>query len=84
MLEGMIERRWNNGLSQREVIVKLKPDVHNNIITKRSFANAYGWPVIDHLIENHFKGSTSESNINFARHIEDYRRIKDEDIPMEF
>lgn len=83
-LEEIIARRWHKGLSWRKVIVKLKPDAHNNIITRRRFANAYGWPVIDHLVENHFKGCTSESNINFARHVEDYREVKDEDIPIEF
>lgn len=55
-LEEAIARRWHKGLSWRKVIVKLKPDAHNNIITRRRFVNAYGWPVIDHMIDNHFNG----------------------------
>lgn len=55
-LEKAIAKRWHKGMSWRKVIVALKPDAHNNIIVRRRFANAYGWPVIDHLIENHFNG----------------------------
>lgn len=53
-LEETIARRWHKGLSWRKVIVALKPDAHNNMIARRRFANAYGWPVIDHLINEHF------------------------------
>lgn len=57
-LEKSIAIRWHKGLTWRKVIVALKPDAHNNIIVRRRFSNAYGWPVIDHLIENHFNGDT--------------------------
>lgn len=57
MLEEEIARRWHQGLSWRKVIVALKPDAHNNIIVRRRFANAHGWLVLDHLIEEHFSGN---------------------------
>ncbi|SCV04222.1 LANO_0G08900g1_1 [Lachancea nothofagi CBS 11611] len=53
-LEEDIARRWHEGLTWRKVIVSLKPDAHNNIIVRRRFSNAYGWPIIDHLTQNHF------------------------------
>lgn len=83
-LEETIARRWHKGLSWRKVIVQLKPDAHNNIITRRRFVNAYGWPVVDHLIDNHFKGGTSENDTKYDRYVEDYKEIKDEDIPMKY
>ena len=36
-------------------MVLLKPDAHNNIIVRRRFSNAYGWPVVDHLVTAHFQ-----------------------------
>lgn len=56
-LEEEIARNWHDGVKWRKVIVNLKPDAHNNIITRRRFPNAYGWPVIDHLTRTHFSGS---------------------------
>ncbi|AAS51635.1 ADL285Cp [Eremothecium gossypii ATCC 10895] len=56
-LEEEIAKKWHKGMTWRKVIVHLKPDAHNNIIVRRRFANAYGWPVIDHLVQNHFNGS---------------------------
>lgn len=53
-LEEQIAREYHKNMSWRKVVVKLKPDAHNNIIVRRRFANAYGWPVIKHLVENHF------------------------------
>ncbi len=53
-LEEDIAREWHNGMSWRKVLVHLQPDSHNNIVVRRRFANAYGWNVIDHLVENHF------------------------------
>ncbi|SCU90603.1 LAMI_0E02806g1_1 [Lachancea mirantina] len=55
-LESEIARRWHDGMSWRKVIVSLKPDAHNNLIVRRRFSNAYGWPIIDHLVQNHFNG----------------------------
>lgn len=60
-LEEDIARKWHEGLVWRKVIVGLKPDAHNNIIVRRRFANAYGWPIIDHLTQNHFNGAESET-----------------------
>ncbi|CCF56115.1 hypothetical protein KAFR_0A06800 [Kazachstania africana CBS 2517] len=55
-LQEVIARRWHhNGISWRKVIVATSGDAHNNIMVRRKFTNAYGWPVIDHLIQNHFK-----------------------------
>lgn len=59
-VEESIARQWHNGLSWRKVVVALKPDAHNNIIVRRRFANAYGWPVLDHLIDVHFSGDDIE------------------------
>lgn len=52
--EELIARRLHKGMAWRKVVVALKPDAHNNIVVRRRFTNAYGWPVIDHLIANHF------------------------------
>lgn len=53
-LEEKIARRWHQGMSWRKVLVYLQPDAHNNMIVRRRFSNAYGWQVIDHMIESHF------------------------------
>ena len=52
--EEEIAREYHKNMGWRKVVVKLKPDAHNNIIVRRRFANAYGWPVIQHLVEAHF------------------------------
>jgi hypothetical protein len=54
LLEEDIAKNWHRDLEWRKVLVKLKPDAHNNIFVRRRFSNAYGWPVIDHLIKEHF------------------------------
>ncbi|TLD13178.1 uncharacterized protein PgNI_03765 [Pyricularia grisea] len=56
-VEEKIARAYHRGLSWRKVLVKLEPDAHNNIIVRRKFANAFGWPVIQHLVEAHFSDS---------------------------
>lgn len=53
-LEEEIAREYHKNMGWRKVVVKIKPDAHNNIFVRRRFANAYGWPVIQHLVENHF------------------------------
>ncbi|KAK4227882.1 putative lipase ROG1, partial [Podospora fimiseda] len=53
-VEEKIARAYHRGLSWRKVLVKLEPDAHNNIVVRRMFANAFGWPVIHHLVEAHF------------------------------
>ena len=53
-VEERIARAYHRDLSWRKVLVRLEPDAHNNIIVRRMFANAYGWPVIKHLCDTHF------------------------------
>ena len=53
-VEEKIARAYHRELSWRKVLVKLEPDAHNNIIVRRMFANAFGWPVVNHLVEAHF------------------------------
>lgn len=59
-IEEEIAREYHKNMTWRKVLVKLKPDAHNNIIVRRRFSNAYGWPVIDHLVKNHFEPSIEE------------------------
>ena len=53
-IEEKIARAYHNDVSWRKVLVRLEPDAHNNIIVRRMFSNAYGWPVIQHLVDTHF------------------------------
>ena len=53
-VEEKIARAYHYGLSWRKVLVRLEPDAHNNMVVRRMFANAYGWPVIKHLVDTHF------------------------------
>lgn len=53
-VEEKIARAYHKDMSWRKVLVRLEPDAHNNIIVRRMFANAYGWPVIKHLCDTHF------------------------------
>ncbi|CAN6660503.1 putative lipase YDL109C [Trichomonascus vanleenenianus] len=66
-VEERIARDWHKGLIWRKVLVSLEPDAHNNIVVRRRFANAYGWPVIDHLVESHF-GPGSETPLRQSSH----------------
>ncbi|KAK9464495.1 putative serine esterase-domain-containing protein [Lipomyces arxii] len=52
--EERIARAWHDHLTWRKVLVQLEPDAHNNIVVRRTYANAYGWPVIGHLVQHHF------------------------------
>ncbi|OAA81170.1 hypothetical protein LEL_00715 [Akanthomyces lecanii RCEF 1005] len=56
-VEEKIARGYHKGLAWRKVLVKLEPDAHNNIIVRRMFANAYGWPVVKHMVDVHFSDS---------------------------
>lgn len=56
-VEEKIARAYHRDLSWRKVLVKLEPDAHNNIICRRMFANAFGWPVVKHLVDAHFSDS---------------------------
>lgn len=58
-VEEKIARAYHKGLSWRKVLVKLEPDAHNNIIVRRMFANAHGWPVVKHLVDSHFSDAAS-------------------------
>ena len=53
-VEEKIARAYHKDLSWRKVLVRLEPDAHNNMVVRRMFANAYGWPVIKHLCDTHF------------------------------
>ena len=53
-VEEKIARAYHRDLSWRKVLVRLEPDAHNNIVVRRMFANAYGWPVVKHLVDTHF------------------------------
>ena len=53
-VEEKIARAYHHDLSWRKVLVRLEPDAHNNIFVRRMFSNAYGWPVIKHLVDTHF------------------------------
>ena len=56
-VEEKIARAYHRDLSWRKVLVRLEPDAHNNIVVRRMFSNAYGWPVIKHLVDTHFSDS---------------------------
>ncbi|KAI0176102.1 DUF676-domain-containing protein [Hypoxylon sp. FL1284] len=58
-VEEKIARAYHRNLSWRKVLVKLEPDAHNNIIVRRQFANAFGWPVVKHLVDAHFSDSAA-------------------------
>ena len=56
-VEEKIARAYHEGMSWRKVLVRLEPDAHNNMVVRRMFSNAYGWPVVKHLVETHFADS---------------------------
>ncbi|KAI9832730.1 MAG: hypothetical protein M1826_001289 [Phylliscum demangeonii] len=56
-VEEKIARAYHRDMSWRKVLVRIEPDAHNNIIVRRMFANAYGWPVVKHLVDTHFGDS---------------------------
>ncbi|KAH8689793.1 putative serine esterase-domain-containing protein [Talaromyces proteolyticus] len=64
-VEEKIARAYHHEISWRKVLVRLEPDAHNNIIVRRMFANAYGWPVVKHLVDTHF-GDTYAANTDDA------------------
>ncbi|KAG9244529.1 putative serine esterase-domain-containing protein [Calycina marina] len=73
-VEEKIARAYHRDLSWRKVLVRLEPDAHNNMVVRRMFANAYGWPVIKHLCDTHFGDSEAartrdeeESNVERAK-----------------
>ncbi|KAI1426894.1 putative serine esterase-domain-containing protein [Xylaria sp. FL1777] len=58
-VEEKIARAYHRDLSWRKVLVNLEPDAHNNIIVRRTFANAFGWPVVKHLVDAHFSDAAT-------------------------
>ncbi|KAF5008364.1 hypothetical protein FDECE_5348 [Fusarium decemcellulare] len=58
-VEEKIARAYHRDLSWRKVLVKVEPDAHNNVFVRRMFANAYGWPVVKHLVDAHFSDSAA-------------------------
>jgi hypothetical protein len=58
-VEEKIARAYHKDLSWRKVLVSLEPDAHNNMIVRRMFGNAYGWPVVKHLCDTHFADTYS-------------------------
>lgn len=54
ILQEKLARSWHWKMDWRKVLVTLKPDAHNNIIVRRKYVNAWGWGVIEHLVDNHF------------------------------
>lgn len=69
-IEEKIARAYHKDMSWRKVLVRLEPDAHNNMIVRRMFANAYGWPVVKHLCDTHFAYTIAA-------------RTRDEDEPAE-
>jgi hypothetical protein len=75
-VEEKIARAYHKDLSWRKVLVKIEPDAHNNLIVRRMFANAFGWPVVKHLVDADFSDSVAartrdedEQNTERARNI---------------
>lgn len=75
-VEEKIARAYHRDMSWRKVLVKLEPDAHNNLICRRMFANAFGWPVVKHLVDAHFSDAAvarlddeEEQNGERAKHI---------------
>ncbi|MCJ1439593.1 MAG: hypothetical protein MMC23_000073 [Stictis urceolatum] len=73
-VEEKIARAYHRDLSWRKVLVRLEPDAHNNIVVRRMFANAYGWPVVKHLVDTHFAATHAaetadrkETNVDRAK-----------------
>ncbi|KAI0428280.1 putative serine esterase-domain-containing protein [Xylaria sp. FL1042] len=77
-VEEKIARAYHRDLSWRKVLVNLEPDAHNNIIVRRMFANAFGWPVVKHLVDAHFSDAATartrddlESNTEQAKELDE-------------
>lgn len=75
-VEEKIARAYHRDMSWRKVLVKLEPDAHNNLICRRMFANAFGWPVVKHLVDAHFSDAAAarldddlEHNSERAKHM---------------
>lgn len=80
-VEEKIARAYHHDLSWRKVLVRLEPDAHNNMIVRRMFANAYGWPVIKHLCDTHFADTYSAQTRDEAEPARERAPPMDEPIP---
>ncbi|KAH6671941.1 putative lipase [Halenospora varia] len=82
-VEEKIARAYHRDLSWRKVLVRLEPDAHNNIIVRRMFANAYGWPVVKHLCDTHFSdaavANTRDENESNQERAKDENAAPDQD-----
>lgn len=65
-VEEKIARAYHRDLTWRKVLVRLEPDAHNNIIVRRMFTNAYGWPVVKHLVDTHFGHTSAAQSYDFS------------------
>lgn len=88
-VEEKIARAYHRDLSWRKVLVRLEPDAHNNICVRRMFSNAYGWPVVKHLVDTHFADSwtastadSKEPNDERAKPIEEGVGLHGEEVQM--
>ncbi|AGO14119.1 AaceriAER322Cp [[Ashbya] aceris (nom. inval.)] len=59
-----IARGWQESMCWRKVLVNIQPESHNNIIVRRRFVNAFGWVVIEHLVNEHFGRQAFRSDWN--------------------
>ena len=88
-VEEKIARAYHRDLSWRKVLVRLEPDAHNNICVRRMFSNAYGWPVVQHLVDTHFADSwtactadSKEPNHERAKPLEEGAGLYGEEVQM--
>ncbi|RPA98411.1 DUF676-domain-containing protein [Choiromyces venosus 120613-1] len=83
-VEEKIARAYHAGVSWRKVLVRLEPDAHNNLIVRRMFANAYGWPVVQHLAATHFGASHAATTDDVLETREDQADVAgDEDLEVD-
>lgn len=79
-VEEKIARAYHRDLSWRKVLVRLEPDAHNNMIVRRMFSNAYGWPVIKHLVDTHFADTLAATTADDHEASEDRANPMDEGV----
>ncbi|KAH0606046.1 uncharacterized protein H6S33_004503 [Morchella sextelata] len=80
-VEEKIARAYHADMAWRKVLVSLEPDAHNNMIVRRMFANAYGWPVVRHVVETHFGESWSARTADEIVGKEDRAATPEEEAP---
>ncbi|TKA63736.1 hypothetical protein B0A55_11653 [Friedmanniomyces simplex] len=82
-VEEKIARAYHKDLSWRKVLVRLEPDAHNNMIVRRMFANAYGWPVVKHLCDTHFADTYSARTRDENEPARERAKPMDEPVPAD-